>query len=575
MKNIFKILCVIFLIAMICGQGVAAEKDVILEGIIKIPDLISYSDIEINLFTTDLKMVINGYLIDKEGHFLLRNLKEREYFLELVIKKFNRSIWERITLVEEWNKIKINITKDFIANIEENYEELKWLLRGIKYQPLKKEDEILKDLSLENEMRFNSQLFPFNADITYLTWYANRFISENEVRGLIPMARTDIVFKGKFSEEIDWFLAGFVDQNSIYTIHTAGGISYKKLDSHMIDTMFKYSEQQVYRGNNLNQIININKEELTEEQKDWVGSWSIQDIWNVSDSLRLSYSMQIDYVNFIKDSMQFNHDISIELFPLEEISVYSELTNNKKSYNQIINNDNDPPLIYQSFTNFVVLTERFKAQKDTELRAGLKLNAFNNLKIGIGTGTLISKDRVVAYAIKRNNYDYLNLFNVGDTKFRGLYLDLSYKFHKWLEAEMRYNTLSGNALHIINSNELTNEIGSYAVSEQNVSINIIEARLIATSDKTNTKVEVFYKYINGSPISFNEESMEESPIHLLNIEIKQAVPILRELTKCDIEFLFLMQNALHKDENNSIGDWERKSICYLPKGIAGGFILHF
>lgn len=575
MKNIFKILCVIFLIAMICGQGVAAEKDVILEGIIKIPDLISYSDIEINLFTTDLKMVINGYLIDKEGHFLLRNLKEREYFLELVIKKFNRSIWERITLVEEWNKIKINITKDFIANIEENYEELKWLLRGIKYQPLKKEDEILKDLSLENEMRFNSQLFPFNADITYLTWYANRFISENEVRGLIPMARTDIVFKGKFSEEIDWFLAGFVDQNSIYTIHTAGGISYKKLDSHMIDTMFKYSEQQVYRGNNLNQIININKEELTEEQKDWVGSWSIQDIWNVSDSLRLSYSMQIDYVNFIKDSMQFNHDISIELFPLEEISVYSELTNNKKSYNQIINNDNDPPLTYQSFTNFVVLTERFKAQKDTELRAGLKLNAFNNLKIGIGTGTLISKDRVVAYAIKRNNYDYLNLFNVGDTKFRSLYLDLSYKFHKWLEAEMRYNTLSGNALHIINSNELTNEIGSYAVSEQNVSINIIEARLIATSDKTNTKVEVFYKYINGSPISFNEESMEESPIHLLNIEIKQAVPILRELTKCDIEFLFLMQNALHKDENNSIGDWERKSICYLPKGIAGGFILHF
>lgn len=574
-KNCLKILCVIFLVAIIYGYGTASEKNIILEGTIKIPDLISYSDIEINLFTTDLKIVIDGCIIDKEGHFLIKSLKEQEYLLELVIKKFNKSIWEKITLGEEWNKIKIKITKDFIVNIENNYEELKWLLRGIKYQPLKKDDEIIRDINLADRMRFNNQLLPFNADISYLTWYANRYIFEDEGRAILPVSRTDIVFKGKFNEKIDWFLAGFVDQSSLYTVHTAGGITYKKLDNHIIDTMFKYSEQQVYNGDSLSQIIDINKENLMEEQKDWVGSWSIQDIWNISDSLRLNYSMQIDYVNFIKDSMQFNHHILIELFPLEGISVYSELTNNKKSYNQIINNDNDPPLTYQSFTNFVVLSEEFKVQKDTEIKAGLKINALKNLKIGIGTGTLISKDRVAAYSLKRNNYDYLNLFNIGDTKFRGLYLDLSYKFYKWLEAEMKYNTLSGNGLHIINSNGLIDSIENYLVSEKNVSINMIEAKLTAKSDKTYTKIEVFYKYIDGSPISFNEENIEEFPVHLLNVEVKQAVPMLRELTKCDVEFLFLMQNALHKDESNSIGDWERKSISYLPKGIAGGVILHF
>jgi hypothetical protein len=565
----------IIIIIFFCSLVASEQQNKILEGIIKIPNIIKFSDIKIKIFTLNLNEVGNGFYINNMGRFIIDNLKENEYLIEFQIEKFNKSLWEKINLKDGKNIIDVEITDDFLINIKENYDELKWLLRGIKSQPLRQDRDIIT--ALGNNLYYKSPFLPFNGNIAYISWYSNKYFYENEAKTLMPVSRTDLIFKGKINEKADWFVSGYINQNSVYTIQTSGGITYHNLDGHQITTYLKYSEEQVINYNNIDDekfLVRDRLNSFNEGQKNWIGSWTIRDVWDVSKDLKLDYSIQLDYVNFIKDSMQLNQQISFELFPMEAISIYSEMKNSNKSYNQIMGND-APPLTYQNFTNYFIIPEDFKFQKDTEMKSGLKLNALRNFKLEVGARSLKSNNRMGARISKLDNKEYLELFNAGDAELKGLSLGFSYKHDKWLEAELLYDVLSGEGKIIKTRNEMVIADNNMYLNDRNVSINILEAKIVAINEKTMTKLSVFYKFIDGDIINNEDNCKNDCKVHLLNVEVKQALPILKQYTKCDVEFLILLQNALHKNRDIYIGDWETKSIAYLPEGIAGGFILHF
>jgi len=523
-----------------------SDDDFKIKGLIKIPDIISYSDIKILLLNFHFQEVIKETKISNDGSFTITGLAKEPYIFIIKIEKYGQEIWKGINLEKKNTSIIFDIKDELLSRIQKNSEELRWMLRSVTHHPLKEDVNVMA----KKDNFSPRKLLPLDSYISYIvnTGFDNK----------IGVSQLNIAFSGSIHNDVDWYIASYLNSENSNLVNTKGGFSYKSIEGHNLSTEITYLEHSIYRYDNI----------ITEEAKDSSGknfssSVLFSDNWHALNFLDVNYSFQFDYLSFVKNSFQSGEKVMLNFFPNDQVSIYGEISNSKKTYLKIID---------ESFNNSWIMSNldlridenAFKPQKDIQTEVGLILKPNNNLNLQVGVFDLHSKDRIAFY---KTLNDLINLKNIGDARLKGLSLSFHNKYGNWLEGELSYKIIKNEGMNM----DLDDSV--YAKIDLQENIYQLRAKLLAKSQKTSTSLSIFYTFQNGIYLYNN---FHKNNYHLLNLEIKQKLPNINNFNKCNIELLFLLQNILSADfYKEDLIDYDLILASQLPRSLAGGIIFYF
>lgn len=534
------------LIVFISFIDANSAEDFKINGLIKIPSIISYSDIKISLLNFNFQEVIKETKVNDDGHFIINGLSKQPYIFIIRIEKYSQEIWRGINLEKNNTSIIFDIKDELLSRIQKNSEELRWMLRSIKHHPLREDVSVMA-----NKNNFSpKKLLPLDSYISYII---NTGFDDK-----IGISQLNIAFSGRIHNDVDWYIASFLNSEKGNLVNTKGGFSYKNIEGHNLSTEITYLEHKIYRYDDI-----ISEEVRDSSGKNFSSSILFSDNWHALNFLDVNYSFQFDYLSFIKNSFQSGEKILLNFFPNDQVSIYSEISNSKKTYLKIIEENFNNSWIMSNL-DLSLDGDAFKPQKDVQTEVGLILKPKKNLNFQLGVFNLFSKDRIAFY---RTLNDLINLINAGDVRLEGLSLSFYNKYGNWLEGELSYKIIKNEGV----SMDLDDSV--YGRIDSPEKIYQLRAKLLAKSQKTSTSLSIFYTFQNGIYLYNN---FHKNNYHLLNLEIKQKLPNISNFNKCNIEVLFLLQNILSNDfYKEGLIDYDLILASQLPKSLAGGLIFYF